>query len=245
MKTNIKQAVAVELYELTLTEKKGDYYGKVISPATITEEDLVQLAVERRTDLNASTLRAALEILNALALEKALDGCNVSYGLSHYTSVVNGVFVGEHDQWDADRHSLGLRIDPLPELRTAQQLVEVKVLGPATTGPVINTITDHASGTINQQLTPGGIVYLDGQRLKIAGPAPHAGVSLIRVDSGDELLLAPETLFQNTPTRLGILLPVDIAPGDYRIKVGTYYSRTHRLKKALATYTFPINVHIS
>lgn len=245
MKTNIKQAVAVELYDLPLTERKGDYYGKVISPTTITEEDLVQLAVERRTDLNASTLRAALEILNELAQEKVLDGCNVSYGLSHYSTVANGVFVGEHDQWDPDRHSLGLRIDSIPALRTALQSVEVKVLGPATTGPVINTVTDHTSGTINQQMTPGGIVYLDGQRLKIAGNTPDVGVRLINIHTGDELLLAPETLFQNTPTRLGILLPTDIAAGEYRIKVGTVYSRTHRLKKTLATYTFPISVHIS
>lgn len=245
MKTNTKQVVAVELYDLPLTQSTGDRYGKVISPSTISEDDLIQLAVERRTDLNPSTLRASLEILSRLAEEKILEGCSVTFGLSHYSTVVNGLFEGDDDRWDADRHSLGLRITPKATLRDQLPTVEVKILGPATTGPVINTITDHASGTVNQQLTPGGVVNIDGKRLKIVGDAPEVGLSLINTTTSDELLLAPGTIFQNTRSQLGILLPTGISPGTYNFKVSTQYSRSHGFKKTVSTYIFHVNLQIS
>lgn len=245
MKTKSQHAVAVELYDLPLTEKKDDRYAKVMSPATITEEDLIRLAVERRTDLNPSTLRAALEILTALAEEKVLDGCNVTFGLSHYSIAVNGLFTGDADHWDPARHSLSLRSDPNQSLREQLSDVEVQLLGPAITGPVINTITDHSSATVNQQLTPGGVVNIDGKRLKIVGDSPEVGVSLINTTTGDELLLEPGTLFQNTRSRLGILLPTDITPGTYNLKVSTQYSRSNVVKKSLSVFIFPISLQIS
>lgn len=245
MKTKSQHAVAVELYDLPLTQSKGDRYGKVISPSTISEDDLIQLAVERRTDLNPSTLRASLEILSRLAEEKILEGCSVTFGLSHYSTVVNGLFEGDDDRWDADRHSLGLRITPKATLRDQLPTVEVKILGPATTGPVINTITDHASGTVNQQLTPGGVVYIDGKRLKIVGTAPEVGLSLINITTGEELLLAPSTLFQNTRSRLGILLPTEIVPGTYNMKVSTQYSRSNVVNKTPSTFIFPVSLKIT
>lgn len=245
MKTKSQHAVAVELYDLPLTEKKDDRYAKVISPSTITEEDLIRLAVERRTDLNPSTLRAALEILTALAEEKVLDGCNVTFGLSHYSIAVNGLFTGDADHWDPARHSLSLRSDPNQTLREQLPAVEVQLLGPAITGPVINTITDHSSATINQRLTPGGVVNIDGKRLKIVGDSPEVGVSLINTTTGEELLLAPGTLFQNSPAQLGIMLPEGIALGVYNIKVSTQYSRSNKLNKTPSSYTFPVDLQLS
>lgn len=244
MKNNQKNAMVVELYDLSITERKDDRYGRVVSPGSMNEDDLIRMAVERRTDLSPHTLKAALEILKELAHEQILNGTTVSFGLSHYSAVVNGVFLGDHDSWDPSRHKLSLRIEPSADLREDLQSVDVVLRGPATTGPVINTVTDKNTGLMNSIITPGGIVYLEGKRLMITGDAPEIGLRLRSVQDQAVINIPITAIFDNYPSKLGILLPVEIPAGKYIIELCTQYSKSHKQSKKAQTYTFPVPVEV-
>ncbi len=61
MATTEKNNVMVELYDLSITERKDDRFGRVVTTKSLNEDDLIKIAVARRTDLNASTLKASID----------------------------------------------------------------------------------------------------------------------------------------------------------------------------------------
>ncbi|MDR1332212.1 MAG: hypothetical protein LBK07_08935, partial [Tannerella sp.] len=84
--------VIVELYELLITSRKDDRSGRVVTTGSLKIDDLIAIAVARRSDINAVTMKAAYEILKEVALEEVCNAKQVEFGLSHYGLKVNGVF---------------------------------------------------------------------------------------------------------------------------------------------------------
>ncbi|MDR0605150.1 MAG: hypothetical protein LBG80_12680, partial [Bacteroidales bacterium] len=84
MATTEKNEVIVELHDLIITERKDDRFGRVVSPKYLTEDDLINIAVSRRTDLNAATLKASLGIITDIAIEEVANGNRVCFGLGHF-----------------------------------------------------------------------------------------------------------------------------------------------------------------
>jgi len=169
-----KSSVIIELYDLAITERKDDRFGRVVITKSLTEDDLVQEAVSRRTDLNAVTLKASLDILREIAMEEVTNGASVRFGLGYFSLKANGVFIGDNARWDSSQHSLDIHVTPTSEFRDAVKVVSVDVRGMAATGTAINLVTDVVSGEENTRLTPGGGVNVTGSRIRIDGDiVPH------------------------------------------------------------------------
>jgi hypothetical protein len=47
--------VIVELYDLLITARKDDRFGRVVSTGSLKIDDLIAIAVTRRSDINAAT----------------------------------------------------------------------------------------------------------------------------------------------------------------------------------------------
>ena len=232
METKRKNSLIVELYDLSITERKDDRYGRVVTGKSLNEDDLIKTAVTRRTDLNPSTLKAAVEILKEIAIEEVCNGASVSFGLGYYGLKVNGVFVGDNAQWDASKNSLAVRVAPNAELRKAVESTGVNVRGLATSGTVINTVTDVASGEENSKLTPGGGVNLSGTRLRIEGDHPSVGLKLTNLGTGEETVVPSTSILLNDPSKVTFIVPADLPEGDYRLVLTTQFGGTGaRLKE--------------
>jgi hypothetical protein len=150
-----KNSVIVELYDLPLTERKNDRFGRVVTSKSLIEDDLVNIAVSRRTDLNASTLKASMEILKEIAIEQIANGASVRFGLGYFHLVANGVFFGDNARWDPELHCLVIKVSPTMELRVAIENCHVDVRGMAQIGVVVNTVIDVSSGSSrNGELHP-------------------------------------------------------------------------------------------
>ncbi|MDR3328882.1 MAG: DUF4469 domain-containing protein, partial [Prevotellaceae bacterium] len=170
--------VFVELYDLTLTERVDDRFGRVVTSKSLGEGDLISIAVARRTDLNPTTLRASLDILKEVAVEEITNGASVNFGLGFFALDVKGVFIGDHAHWDPAQHSLHVKATPSAELRQAVKATHVNVRGMASAGAVINAVHDVTTAEENARITPGGGVTLTGAKLKIAGDSPANGICL-------------------------------------------------------------------
>ena len=57
-----KNKVMVELYDLAITERKDDRFGRVVTHKSLNEDDLINIAVQRRTDLSPTSLKSTMEI---------------------------------------------------------------------------------------------------------------------------------------------------------------------------------------
>jgi hypothetical protein len=78
--TNEKNNVIVELYDLSITERKDDRFGRVVTNRSLNEDDLIHIAVSERTDLNPNSLRSAMQILKEIAKKQLANGASVAFG---------------------------------------------------------------------------------------------------------------------------------------------------------------------
>jgi hypothetical protein len=233
-----KLKVNVELYDLLITSRKSDRTGRVISTGSQGIDDLIAIAVERRTDLNAVTLKASYLILKEIALEGVRNAKQVEFGLTHNRLGVGGVFVGDHAGWDSEKNSLFLHAIPTLETRNALKDIDVEVLGMASSGLYVNTLTDVSSGKVNEHLTPGGGVNLTGVKIKIAGTAPGVGIFLTEINTGTETPIPPESILINDPSKITFIVPAGLPTGDYRLSITTQFSTSKATLKDPRTYVF-------
>lgn len=238
MSTTEKSSVIVELYDLTLTERKDDRFGRVVTTKSLSENDLVNIAVSRRTDLNATTLKASMEILKEIAIEQIANGASVNFGLGYFNLTVNGVFIGDNAKWDSLQHSLVLNATPTAELRNAVKATTVDVRGLAVAGPVVNSLTDVSSGEVNSRLTPGGGINLTGSKIRIEGDASGVGISLVN-QATQEIVPIPQTsILVNDPSKITFLVPASLATGDYKLSLCTQFSTSAKTLKEARSYSF-------
>lgn len=238
MATTEKNSVIVELYDLTLTERKDDRFGRVVTTKSLNENDLINIAVSRRTDLNPSSLRSSMELLKEIAREQIANGASVAFGLGYFSMAVNGVFIGDNDHWDSNKHSLSVRVTPTADLRGAVNAATVDVRGMAVIGTVINSVTDVASGEVNSRLTPGGGVNLIGSKIKIAGDNAANGIILTNEVTSETTVIALNAILTNDPSKVSFVVPADLAKGDYKLSIATQYSTSAQLLKEPRIFTF-------
>lgn len=233
-----KNSVIVELYDNTLTERKDDRFGRVVSTKSLSEDDLIAIAVEQRTEYSVSTLRAVMEIMRNVAMKEIANGASVKFGFAHFNLGVSGVFIGDNAKWDASQHSLWVKAVPTAELRQAIANCTVDVRGMATVGIVLNVVTDVATGEENSRITPGGGINLSGSKIKIDGDDPQVGISLINQATGEIIRIAKNTILVNEPSRISFIAPATLPYGDYKLSLCTQFSPSAKTLKEARTVVF-------
>ena len=99
---------------------------------------------------------------------------------------------------------------------------------------------DHASGTTNRRLTPGGIVSLRGRMLLMNGDDPQRGLYLLHAGTREVAAwLKPECFAVCTRTRIILQLPATLAPGAYLLKAVSQCTTNSTPLKQPAEYLFP------
>lgn len=238
MSVKEKNSVVVELYDLALTEKKDDRFGRVLTSKSLNEENLIAKAVKGRTDLSEDSMRSAINILKKIAIEEISNGASVHFGLGYFHLNVNGVFITDNEKWDSTKHSLTVHVTPTAQLRSAVKNCEVDVRGRAAAALAINSVQDFASNTTNMKLTPGGPVIVTGSRIKIEGDKEGVGIKLINEDTKAETVIASTHISINSPSTLNFVVPDTLVAGDYRIAITTQFSSSGTQLKEARTYTF-------
>jgi hypothetical protein len=229
--------VNAELYDLPLTARKDDRFARIVSTGTLKIDDLIRIAVTRRTDLSPATMKASYEILKEIALEEVCGAKQVEFGLSHYGLSSEGILIGDHAKWDNATNSLVLRATSTLEARNTLKNVDVNVLGMAASGTYINTLTDVTSGEVNSRLTPGGGVNLTGVKIRIAGDAPEIGIHLTEINTATRYRIPNTALPINDPSRITFIVPAGLPAGDYQLSLVSQYTSGTPLKEP-RTYIF-------
>lgn len=230
--------VQVELYELPISGEKGNFYGRINRTKTITEEGLIQLAAKNRSDVNPATMRLCMSLLKDVAINELLAGASVHFGLAHFNLSVNGVFVGNNPQWNADIHQLKTNISASRELNEAIKSTQPVVKGKAQDAMYITKLYDLKSKTTNKQITPGGMVNINGKRIRIVGDDPNIGIFLINVNDHTVTKIDESDISHNKPSAITMLIPPNLTAGEYQLQLVTQFiTATKQLKKA-RTYLF-------
>jgi hypothetical protein len=230
--------IFVELHELLITSRKDDRWGHAVSTGSLKIDDLIAIAVTRRSDINALTMKAVYEILREIAQEEVCSGKSVEFGLTYNRLGVEGVFVGDHAAWDKEKNRLVLVSVPLRDIRREIENIEVEVLGMASSGIFVNTLTDIASNKVNTCITPGGGVKLSGSKMKIVGNTENIGIHLTNISTGAQVAIPIDSIMSNEPKKIVFVVPANLPAGDYRLSITTQFSNYAKWLKEPRTYIF-------
>jgi hypothetical protein len=230
--------IFVELYELLLTARKDDRSGRVVSTGSLKVDDLIAVAVTRRSDISATTMKAVYEILREIALEEVCNAKRVDFGLTYNGLGVEGVFIGDHPVWDREKHSLVLTSIAAADVRQALKTIDVEILGMASSGIFVNSLTDVVSGEINTRITPGGGVKLAGSKIKIAGDAEGTGIHLTEINTETVTDIPATSVLDNEPSKITFIVPANLPAGDYKLSITTQFANHTILLKEPRTYIF-------
>ncbi|MDR1331584.1 MAG: DUF4469 domain-containing protein [Tannerella sp.] len=238
-----KNKVYVELYDAPLTKREDDRIGRVLNNGSATVDDLIADAIERGTDLNPVTLRAAYNLLKSAALNRALRAQRVEFGLGITYIESTGSFIGDAAKWDPAKNRLVAKLLPSKELREALKSVEVVVLGMAKIPNMINSVEDVVTGQVNICLTPGGMAHIHGSKIKIAGTSSETGLKLSNPATGD--IRIPDTAIGiNDPARVSFVVPADLPAIEYTLSIVTQYTGGGRelVQPRTVTLDYPLQV---
>lgn len=239
MTINEQITLNVDLYDYSMTEQLGDYVGRPRLTGTLHNREIAARIVKERTEYRQETIEHILNLADQKKVEAIAEGKSVVDGVGQYFVSLRGVFIGSNAQYDASKHSLSVSYTAGQLLR--QQLKAVKVVcnGVAQTGPVINSVTDSTTGSVNQVITSSGPVVISGSCIKVVGDDPSVGVYITKDADGATPQRLP-LLVKNAPSEIIAMLPPIEEGALYQLSIITQSSSGGKLLKSPRTSVFPI-----
>lgn len=232
-----KTILSVDLYDNVLTEKQGDYSGKVAITGSCHNIDIAKLIVKERTEYRLETIVNILDLADQKKVELISQGKSLADGVGQYLLNIIGSFDGEAPTFDPEKNKFGVTFTPGKSLLNA-----LKNLIPhfriAKTGPVINSITDSTSQSVSQQITPNAPAIIAGAGLLLKGSDPSVGV-YFTPDGEGKTPVRVNLIVSNTTSQIIIQVP-QLADGQYWLSVTTQAGAGYTLVKEPRTYKFPI-----
>lgn len=229
----------VDLYDNIMTEREGDYTARPRITGTLRNKQIAARIVEAGTEYKQESIEYILDRADKVKVRAIAEGKSVVDGVGQYLPTMRGNFIGEDAQFDPAKHSLGVSYTMGQLLRDQLKNTKVVCNGTAKTGPVINSITDSTTGSVNEIITSAGPAVIGCSNAKVTGDDPSVGVFLTKDEEGATPLKCP-VIIRNAPSELTVMLPAIESGKMYALSVTTQYSSSNKFLKTPRTYRFPV-----
>jgi hypothetical protein len=223
------------LVENLLTPAPDDYMAQVTQVRVYTIEEIVDRMLKRGTLVTKPDSLAVLELYHNEIGEIIEEGDGVNTPVFHAFPSMPGVYSGAADSFDSARHKIRINLNPGTLLRDAVKKIKTEKVHIDDPVPYVVEVKDIVSGSVNETLTPGGVIQVLGSRLKFLADKPENGLFLLADDNTD---IRCDIIVENKPGRIIAMLPATLAPGNYRLEVRTTYTNNKREGKQLKVGRF-------
>ena len=228
--SDVLHRIRVYLYENFLTPNPDDYSAKVVSERTLNIKEICKTAVGRG---GAPSTAEAMEHNVMLFLKEMayqmMDGYSVNTGYFTANAQVRGVFDSPAETFNPAKHSVLFRFNQGDVLRKEIPNIKVQVMGVGESGIMISHVVDVKTGSVNDLLTPGGMLKIRGGKLKIAGDNPQVGVTF-EDEAGNAVRVDERDVIVNNPSELLVQIPA-LPAGRYQLTICTQFSGAATLKE--------------
>ena len=235
-------SLSFSLQKNRLKGRKGEYYAKSYRAGTYTEEDIVDKIVEFNSTIQRPDALGVMSVLRSVIIKALSDGYNVNLALFRITSSVTGLFENSLDTFKEKRNYVRYRLTKGTALRAAEanaptpQKVDSPLPNPQIK-EVLNGITK-----VNTNVLRGKAIELRGVNLRIEGEDKACGLWF--VDANNQSVKAEE-IIDNQTKRVTALVPADLAPGEYTIKIVSQYSSGKATLKTPRAFEYQEKVTVS
>ena len=225
----MKKTLNAWLKKNMLTEDPKDYVASVQKKGSIGISDIVDELVSEGMEIKRETVIDIISRFNRKAADLVLSGYNVNTGLVYMRPVVKGVFYDK--TWNPETNSVYIAINQGLDLRNAVAETVVEIMGEQAEPLEIYSITDSMTGKTDGTLTKGRNAEIKGSYLKVVGESPDCGISFKNTVTQAITKLAINDIVLNEPSRLLILVPSELAKGEYELSLTTQYTGGNTLLK--------------
>lgn len=221
---NVFHRIKAWLYENFLTENPNDFVARVSSERTLNTKDICVAAVTRGgADTNAAAMEHNVNLFFKEMSYQMCDGYAVNTGYFTAGTVIKGVFDNPKEKYDPKKHSVYFQFNQGATLIKDLPSIEVDIMGVADVSNFIGQVTDVKTGTVNELLTPGRNLRINGSKLKLAGENPSVGIYFIDQTTYVSTKVDASDIVVNNPSELIIIIP-QLSAGTYKLEVRTQFA---------------------
>jgi hypothetical protein len=229
------------LLENLLTDRQDDYLAQTHSMATFDKEAVITRMLNRGTLLTRTDILAVLNGFEETVAELLIAGNSLALPLFNTSFSISGVFENPSDTFDNNRHKLNINLTKGAFLRKVEKKVKFEKTTAVIPLPQIKEVKDSMSGSVNEKLTPKGVIELRGYNLKIEGDDPTCGVWFIAANGTET---KAELLIENKPSKIIAMMPA-LPAGNYQIKVATRYAIGGKSLKTPKQFVYPKSLTVA
>jgi hypothetical protein len=209
-------------------EAPTGYHAQTVQSENRTKADFIRMMVAAKGGSSEGEAALWLDIVIRTVILELSQGRNVNIpGFINASVGLKGTFPDYESVFDPERNSLKANVYFSREITRALEHSAVSRVSEASSGMFIGNVFDVATGESDSALTPGNVLKIIGQKIKIAGDAPGVGVSF--VNSVNEVYDVPvNTVCRNTARELYLVVP-PLPAGLYKVKVTTQFGGNAKL----------------
>ena len=214
------------LHDNQLSERADDFVAQTHVKKVYNKEQFIDLMLQRGTLMTKTDALAVLNNIEETAAYIVGNGDGINMPLFNVGFSLTGVFNGATDSYDPKRHRLHANINKGAILRNAESQVKLIKINASSPLPVILEVKDSVTGLVDEILTSGGAVEINGVNIKIAGDNAACGLYFVDENGAETKAV---TLIHNKPATVISLIPA-LATGSYHVKITTQCSGGKMLK---------------
>jgi hypothetical protein len=207
---------------------EGKYIARAKAETPLSIENICASATTRGgAEVSYETMVESVRFYYAEAMYQLADGFAVDNGYYSVHPTIKGAFETAESPIDPEKNKIDFTFQKRKGMRELLKYIAVKLQGVAQTEAFVGEAQDVSTQSIDDALTPGGALVINGYKIKIEGPDSENGVYFIDASSGARTKVA-SYFVENHPSRVIVQTPA-LAPGVYHIELITQYagSATH------------------
>lgn len=207
------------------------------SAGSLTLDDVLEEMYKQDTGLRPETLHHSVTLYHRVLMDLILNGYSVNTGLFRAVAQLTGVIEG--GVWNKERNSIYVSLTQDKVLREEIAKTSVEILGEKSNIMYILETEDKKTGLKDGSATAGRNFFVRSAMLKVVGDDESVGVTLTNAAKA-VTKLTDDLITINNPSSLTLLLPADLAEGEYTLTVTTQYSTSNRLLKTPRSVSVPV-----
>jgi hypothetical protein len=224
-----KSRMKIEYYLVSnlMTADPNDRRAQVSRHETVTEKDIFDYMTRAGSGITLAEAKANYEELIGTFEFFLKQGYGVNTEFIHIRPVMTGVFTDDEDKFDAGRHQIKFRARLGKRYNHTSDNVKVEKIIPPSNLPLLNSLEDIASATMNEMITPGGVASLHGFRLNFKQDDPQQGIFLLDAQKTE---FRVDRILSHTGKQIVFQIPTDLHPDEYTMEVRMRTSGSKILK---------------
>lgn len=212
---------------------EDDYMAVSQSPESYSIEDVFDYMTREGSTVTKAEALAGFEEVTKGIINLVEEGNSVVTPLVNISPGISGVFDGEDDRYDPERHEININISPGLRLRDTALNIDTEKVAPRERVPELAHYHDNSTGEQDQTITPNSGARITGALLKFDEEDDNQGVFFVNVDDGSETRVDKKML-HNMPSKLIFNNP-DLPAGTYRLEVRSIIDGTTEVRTGTLT----------